>query len=136
MCDAGGDFASYLHIPTDAALRREPPQQETGPLSCDGDRFARTRVLAISDGRRRRMSYIGSVLSLHLSAKIPNLDRHRIEVPCPLCDLTTCTTMGAVRLGDTVVCRGCHSNIRLQDHMATFHRFKRKFETMLKQLGR
>lgn len=55
-----------------------------------------------------------------------------MEVPCPLCDLTTPTTMGAVRLGDTLVCRGCHSNIRLHDHMGGFQRFKRSFERTLK----
>jgi len=46
----------------------------------------------------------------------------------------TPATMGAVRCGDVIVCRGCHANVRLHDHMATFHRFKRRFARMLKSL--
>jgi hypothetical protein len=85
-----------------------------------------------------RRSYNGGVFSVTITTKvtIPNLDRQWIEIPCPLCELTTPTTLGAIRWSDVVVCRGCHANIRLIDHMASFHRFKRKFAAMLKSLER
>jgi hypothetical protein len=73
---------------------------------------------------------------VQLEVEVPNLDRFRLEVPCPLCELRTPTTMGAIRCGDMIVCRGCHSNLRLHDVMATFHRFKRRFTHMLKKLER
>jgi hypothetical protein len=72
------------------------------------------------------------MFSVKITVSIPNLDRHPTAIPCPLCGLTTPSTLGAIRLGDTIVCRGCHANIRLHDHMAGYQRFKRFFEATLK----
>lgn len=76
------------------------------------------------------------MFSIKITAEVsvPNLDRHWVDVPCPVCELTTPATMGAVRCGDVIVCRGCHANVRLHDQMASFHRFKRRFARMLKSL--
>lgn len=72
------------------------------------------------------------MFKLTISVSVPELDRRWIEIPCPRCDIRTDVALGAVRLGDTVVCRGCHSNIRLQDHMAFLHSFRRRFTKLLK----
>src|SRR5690242_16645084 len=88
------------------------------------------------DPERTGRRYDESVFSVKVSVTVPNLDLLGMEVPCPLCELTTPTTMGSIRLSRTIICRGCHANIRLQDHMASFHRFKRMFEASLRSLER
>jgi hypothetical protein len=74
------------------------------------------------------------MFKLTVSVKIPNLDKHWIRIPCPVCDLETPATLGAVRLGDVIVCRGCHANIRLQDHLGTLHRFERRLVRTLQAM--
>jgi hypothetical protein len=72
------------------------------------------------------------MFKLTISVSVPELDRRWIEIPCPRCELETPVTLGSIRLGDVVVCRGCHSNIRLQDQMAALHSFRRRFTKLLK----
>lgn len=75
-----------------------------------------------------------AMFKVTLSVTVPNLDKHWISIPCPVCDMETPVTLGAVRLGDVVVCRGCHANIRLQDHLGALHRFERRFVKMLQSM--
>lgn len=46
-----------------------------------------------------------------------NLDIHEIEFQCPSCDFYNKIQLKQIRLRDVVICRGCKSNIRLDDQM-------------------
>jgi hypothetical protein len=74
------------------------------------------------------------MFKISISVTVPNLDKRWIDVPCPLCALETAVTLGAIRLGDVVICRGCHANIRLQDHLGALHKFERWFKRAFKSL--
>lgn len=83
-------------------------------------------------GRQAILDHL--MFKISVSVTVPNLDKHQMSVTCPLCDLDTPTTLGAIRLGDTIVCRGCHSNIKLEDHLGGYHSFRRWFAQSLKDL--
>lgn len=74
--------------------------------------------------------------SLSINVNIPDLDRISFEVECPLCSLHTWIRLGEFRRRDFVICRGCHANMILEDHLGGFHRFKVSFEEMLKGMER
>lgn len=46
-----------------------------------------------------------------------NLDNQTIEFPCPLCGFYNAIFFKQARLRDVVICRGCKSNIQLDDQM-------------------
>lgn len=75
------------------------------------------------------------MLKLTISVEIPNLDKRSIDVPCEACGLETPVTLGAIRLGDVIVCRGCHANIRLHDHLGALQRFERRLKKLLSSIG-
>lgn len=62
------------------------------------------------------------------SFKAPDLDRHWIDIDCPRCRLSTPASLRDVRLGATIICRGCKANIRLIDHIGEYHRIRRRLE--------
>ena len=74
--------------------------------------------------------------SFSIKVSIPDLDRHPIEVECPVCQLHTWVKLGEIRRRDFVICRGCHANILLEDHLGQVHRFVRSFEQMLQGMGK
>lgn len=55
-----------------------------------------------------------------------NLDRQKIEFPCPACGFYNSAFLRQVRLRDALVCRGCKSNIRLDDHMNEYRKAARR----------
>ena len=67
---------------------------------------------------------------------MPQLDRLRIEVPCPICGLLTWVTLGEVRMRDFAVCRGCHSTLLLEDYLGNVHRFVRGTERLIRGWSR
>jgi len=69
------------------------------------------------------------------SFKAPNLDKRWIEVPCPACRLRTPASLRDVRLGNTIICRGCKANIRLIDRQGEFHRARQRFERMFARMN-
>jgi hypothetical protein len=75
------------------------------------------------------------MLSISISMTMPDLDREPIEVPCPRCDLHTWVTLSEIRRRDYAVCRGCHANILLEDHLGSMHRIIRDTESILRSLG-
>ena len=75
------------------------------------------------------------MFSLSINVTVPNFDRIKIEVPCPRCELQTWVTLGAIRRRDFAICRGCHANILLEDHLGSFHRFMRNTTKALKSMG-
>ena len=46
-----------------------------------------------------------------------NLDKYEIEFQCPNCNFYNSIQLKQARLRDVVICRGCKSNIRLDDQM-------------------
>lgn len=46
-----------------------------------------------------------------------DLKRFHIEFPCPNCGFYNRATLGQVMTRDVLICRGCKSNVRLEDHM-------------------
>ncbi len=46
-----------------------------------------------------------------------SLDAAELDIPCPRCRFFNEVTIKQVRTRDVVICRGCKSNLRLDDHM-------------------
>jgi len=51
-----------------------------------------------------------------------NLDDVEIEFKCPKCDFSNKVQLKQVRLGATIICSGCHANIKLVDKNASTQR--------------
>ncbi len=71
-----------------------------------------------------------------------DIDSLTIDIRCPLCRFLNTVTLKQVRLRDVVLCRGCKTNIRLEDHLNTakktirsFQRAMRELEEQLAQIG-
>jgi len=71
-------------------------------------------------------------LKLSINIEIPNFDRKEIEIDCPACRLGSWVKLGEIKRRDYLVCRGCHSNIHLQDHSAGVQRITKKINDMFK----
>lgn len=56
--------------------------------------------------------------------RVIDLDSIRVEVDCPECSFSNPVTIGQVRLRRTVICRGCHSNLDLQDSLNTVRKVR------------
>ncbi len=65
-----------------------------------------------------------------------DLDRQPIQFPCPRCGFYNGARLKQVRLRDVVICRGCKSNIQLDDHMNSYRRARRSIERALGDLRR
>jgi len=46
-----------------------------------------------------------------------NFDKHEIEIQCPECSFYNPIWLKQARLRDVIICRGCKSNIQLDDQM-------------------
>ena len=46
-----------------------------------------------------------------------NIDQHEIDFQCPNCNFYNTIQIKQARLRDVIICRGCKSNIRLDDQM-------------------
>jgi hypothetical protein len=75
------------------------------------------------------------MFSISIKVEIPDLDKHSIEVPCPACRLHTWVRLGEIRRRDFAVCRGCHANLLLEDHLGGLHRFTRSLSGMFENIG-
>lgn len=59
---------------------------------------------------------------LSLSARVVgdiDLHNHEIDFDCPLCGFSNPIWIKQARLRDVIICRGCKSNIQLDDQMNT-----------------
>lgn len=63
-----------------------------------------------------------------------DLDRVPFEFECPICRFQNPATLGQVRLGDVVICRGCKSNIQLADYMATLSSARKDIQSRLRRI--
>lgn len=46
-----------------------------------------------------------------------NLDRAELDVPCPRCRFENSIFYRQARFREVIICRGCKTSIRLDDHM-------------------
>ena len=63
-----------------------------------------------------------------------NIDRQRIYIRCPRCTFYARPFLRQVRHGETVICGGCKSNIRLEDHLGSYLKAQRKLQRALDEL--
>lgn len=68
------------------------------------------------------------MLNISFNVEMPDLNRHEIEIQCPICKLHNWVKLGEIRRGDFLVCRGCHANVHLEDHLGAVQRFIKQFE--------
>ena len=55
-----------------------------------------------------------------------NIDNLPIEIRCPLCSFYNTVSLKQIRLRDVIICRGCKSNIQLEDYMNECRKTERK----------
>ena len=59
------------------------------------------------------------------------IDKAPIQLSCPRCDFQNRATIRQVRLRDVIICRGCKSNIQLEDQMNTVRIAERRIRQSL-----
>jgi len=65
-----------------------------------------------------------------------NLDDVEVNIECPKCSFSNRVRLRQVRLGETIVCSGCHENIKLIDKDASADRAVRRIEKSFENLER
>ena len=65
-----------------------------------------------------------------------NLDKIEIEFPCPNCGFSNKASLQQIRLGEIVICSGCHNNIKLVDEDASTQRAIERIKESFKDLKR
>jgi hypothetical protein len=63
-----------------------------------------------------------------------NLDKHTINFACPRCDFYNAIFFIQARLRDIIICRGCKSNIQLDDYMNECRKAKQSLDRALQSL--
>lgn len=76
-------------------------------------------------------------LGLHIDIKGDmNIDSFEVEIECPNCDFYNPIWLMQARLRDTIICRGCKFNIRLDDSMNTVRKARRRILEQFKKMKR
>ncbi len=65
-----------------------------------------------------------------------SIDSAEIEISCPRCGFWSTVTIRQVRTRDVIICRGCKSNVRLEDHMNQVRSAERQVRSSVEQLTR
>lgn len=63
-----------------------------------------------------------------------NLDNIKIEIQCPKCKFYNSIFIKQARLRDVIICRGCKSNIQLDDQMNEVRKIVKKFRRQMAEL--
>ena len=63
-----------------------------------------------------------------------NLDAFEVNVDCPRCQFSNPIWLKQARLRDVIICRGCKSNIQLDDSMNTVRKGVRSVNSALNRL--
>lgn len=63
-----------------------------------------------------------------------SLDRLSIDVPCPRCGFYNDIFLKQVKVRDVVICRGCKSNIQLDDYLNEYRKESRRVREAIKNL--
>lgn len=65
-----------------------------------------------------------------------DLDKQSFEFPCPQCDFFNEAYLGQVKLRDVIICRGCKTNIQLDDHLNEYRKAERRIRRTLNNFHR
>lgn len=69
-----------------------------------------------------------------------DIDAYETEIPCPRCDFYNPVYLRQIRLRDVIICRGCKSNIQLEDYMNEMRkgeqRIRRSFQDLERTLSK
>ncbi len=65
-----------------------------------------------------------------------SLDNQTIEFPCPRCSFYNAIFFKQARLRDVVICRGCKSNIQLDDQMNECRKAQRAIKRAVQEFER
>jgi transposase-like protein len=71
-------------------------------------------------------------MEISFKITIPDMDKKEVEIECPVCKLQNWVRLGEIRRREYLVCRGCHTNILLEDHLGSVQRIVRKIKYMFK----
>ena len=63
-----------------------------------------------------------------------NLNNQTIEFPCPRCGFYNTIFFKQVRLRDVIICRGCKSNVQLDDWMNEYRKAERTVRKAMQEL--
>ena len=63
-----------------------------------------------------------------------SIDKHEVDFQCPNCNYHNSIQIRQARLRDVVICRGCKSNIRLDDQMNETRKFVRSIRRAINAL--
>jgi hypothetical protein len=65
-----------------------------------------------------------------------DLSKHKVDLICPSCKFINPVTLKQVKIRDVIICRGCKSNIQLQDHLNSVRKslksFRREMDSLMK----
>jgi len=56
-------------------------------------------------------------MQFSISIQMPDFEGVEIEFSCPLCRLETPVSLGQIQREEYIICRGCHSTIKLIDQL-------------------
>ena len=74
---------------------------------------------------------------INISCKITgdmDIDLFEVDIECPRCGFYNPIWMKQARLRDTIICRGCKSNIHLDDSMNSIRKARNNLLKQLKQI--
>lgn len=63
-----------------------------------------------------------------------DIDSHKLDFQCPSCHFFNAVTLKQVRLRDVLICRGCNSNIQLDDFMNEYRKGLREIRRAMRSL--
>ena len=68
--------------------------------------------------------------------EVIDLDRVQLDFPCPRCRFENSIFYKQARLRDAIICRGCKTSIRLDDHMNECRKARQQMNLALSELER
>lgn len=75
------------------------------------------------------------MFTISIEVTLPKFEKISIEIECPKCRLKTWVTWGDISVDYYAVCRGCHRNLQLRDHLGTSKRSIDLLKNRLNKLG-
>lgn len=63
-----------------------------------------------------------------------DIDSHEVDIECPQCGFYNPIWIKQARLRDTIICRGCKNNIRLDDSMNTVRKVRNMLMKAFREL--
>jgi hypothetical protein len=64
-----------------------------------------------------------------------NFDHNQIYIQCPRCAFFARPFLRQVRHRETIICGGCKSNLRLEDHLGSYRKAERQMRHALDELA-